>query len=451
MMSSEKKDPNCYLSGLMFPALACFIAAQVFFSASCGKEKEDSKEEMRRPAKTLVVQSTDESLVLSLPGKVRASRRIDLAFKVSGPLIALPVREGQRVKQGDILAQIDSRDFETDQAKIKSTISQARSRLKAMEAGARPEDLKMLESEVAAAKASFQEAELQYERYNTLYKDNNVSKSEFDRFKARWEVARARLNTALQNLEKGKKGARTEDVEAMRAQIRGLEAEERETQYSLDDTILKAPFSGVIAKKYVENFQDVPAKQPIVSLQDISRLEIIVNVPEVFMVQIKEGEMDAAAEFSAAPGKQYPLTSKEFSTEADPNTQTYRAVLEMPAPEGMEILPGMTATVRGTLRCSGSVKDSEFLVPICIIPGQTSIFQVPVNAVFAGEEEKSHVWVVDQNTMRVRKREVEVGGIQGQEIRILKGLEAGDKIVTAGVNYLQEGQKIRDLKGKTGD
>ena len=438
-------------SNLIFPALVCFIALDVVFFASCSKEKEKRAEEIVQPAKTLTIKPTNETLVLRFPGKVRASQRVDLSFKVSGPLIELSVREGQHVKKGDVLARIDPRDFETNQAKIKSAVSAAQAKLKAMKAGARPEDLKMLASEVSAAKAHFQETDLQYKRYTTLYEHKDVSKSEFDRFKAVWEVAGAQLNKAIQNLNKGKKGARKEDIEAMRAQIQGLQAQEETIQNALNDTALEAPFSGVIAKKFVENFQEVRAKQPIVSLQDISKIEILIHVSEVFMIQAEKDAVRAIAEFAAAPGKEYPLALKEFSTEADPITQTYRAVLEMSAPKGINILPGMTATVMGTLDCSGHGQGTEFLAPICKNPQGLSSFRIPINAIFAGGAEKNYVWVVDPNTMRVKKREVKIGGISGQNIHILGGIVSGVKIVTAGVNYLQEDQKIRELKGKIGD
>ncbi len=436
-MKLAKENLTFHLSRWDFPALACLIAVQVILTTSCGKEEEKVAEEVTRPAKIETVKPTEHVSVHRMPGKVRASQRVELAFKVSGPLIELPVQEGQQVQKGELLARINPRDFETNLAKIKSAINEARAKFQAMKAGARPEDLKMLESEFSAAEARFREAEGQYKRYVSLYERKNVSKAEYDRFKAAYDVARAQLNTARQNLEKGKRGARKEDIEAMRANIQGLEAQQEGIRNALNDTYLRAPFSGVIAKKFVENFQEVQAKQPIVSLQDISRIEILVDVPEVFMARAKKGAVNAVVEFAAAPGKQYELSFKELSMEADPNTQTYRAVLEMPAPEGINILPGMTATVSGTARMDESAQSSTFLLP--------------VNAIFADEAEKQYVWVVNPKTMRVKRREVKIGSVSGQGIRILGGLTAGEKIVTAGVHYLKDGLKVRELKRKLGE
>ena len=442
-----KMRGNCRLISVRIHyLLVCLVCLQWAFFISCAKEDENAPREIVKPAKIMTVNYAANIPMRRYPGKVRASQRVDLAFKVSGPLIELPVREGQEVKKGDILARINPRDFETNLTKIKSLIAETRARLKAMEAGARPEDLKMLESDVAAARAQFNEAEEQFKRYTSLYKQKNISKSEYDRFKAAHDVSKAQLNTAVQRLEKGRKGAREEDIEAMAAQIRGLNSQQKAIQHALEDTYLKAPFSGIIAKKFVENYQEVTQKQPIVSLQDISKIEILVDVPEVFVIQAKEDRLIAVAEFPAAPGTEYPLRLKEFSSEADPNTQTYRAVLETPAPERINILPGMTATVKGTLTCTGILPNAEFLVPLCEDPTDLSSFSVPISAAFSDQSKNSYVWVVDPETMRVKRRQVKIGAISGENIRILDGLSVGEMIVTAGVHHLREGQKIRQIK-----
>jgi multidrug resistance efflux pump len=252
------------------------------FVVGCGKEEEKKpKKIVARPVKILTLTPSATTSQRRFPGRVRASQRVDLAFKVAGPLIELPIEEGQDVKKTQLIARIDPRDFQTDLAKIKSDVSRARARLKAMQVGARPEDLRILEAEVASAKARRLNAEQQYKRYRELYIRKQVSKADFDQYTSERDVARANLNTAIQNLEKGKTGARKEDIDAMKARIRGLEAKRKRLQDSLNDTYLKAPFSGVIAKRYVENFEEVRAKQAIVSLQDISRIEVLVDVPEM--------------------------------------------------------------------------------------------------------------------------------------------------------------------------
>lgn len=432
-MKLSKKIRKIHSSWWTFPALICLTVVLTVLVTSCGKEEDQATKEVVRPVKTMTITPSGDVSARTYPGRVRASQRVDLAFQVSGPLIKLTVEEGQQVKKGQLLARIDPRDFETDLAKINSDIGRARANLEAMQVGARPEDIKILEAEIEAAKARLLNAEHQYKRYRDLYIRKQVSKADFDLHKSERDIAKANLNTTIQNLEKGKAGARKEDIEAMQATIRGLEAKRKRSQDALDDTYLQAPFSGVIAKRYVENFEEVKAKQSIVSLDDISHVEILVDVPEIVVATIKgKRSMVALAEFAAAPGKQYPLSLKEFSTRADPRTQTYQVTLQMRQPEGINILPGMTASV-----VQHRPKEED----------DTGRFVIPAIAVFADEAGNSHAWVVDRDTMTVHRRKVTTGELTGTDsIQILDGLQSDEMIAISGVSRLREGMKVRHLE-----
>ena len=318
---------------LVFSGMALTLA----FSLPACKKKEEAPREVVRPVKLMTVAAGGGEVRRTFPGKVRATKRVDLAFQVSG-----------------------------------------------------------------RAKAKALEAEQQYQRYRDLYIKKQVSKADFDKYKSQFDVAKA---------------------------------QQKEAEDALADTYLRAPFSGVIARRYVENFQDVKAKEPIVSLQDISQLELLVNIPEHLMAELRKGgEHDVIAEFATAPGREFPLKIKEYATEADPQTQTYQMVLEMPAPEGVNILPGMTANVTGR-----PPKDVEGAV-------EGGAMRIPAVAVFSDETGKSLVWVLNEEAMTVHARNISTGELIGADsMQILNGLEPGERIAVAGVKMLREGMKVRPL------
>ncbi|NOQ66952.1 MAG: efflux RND transporter periplasmic adaptor subunit [Desulfobacterales bacterium] len=364
---------SCPFFSLLFSALGTFAIFALAFSISgCGKKKEEVEvKEVIRPVKLLTIEGTSTGKEMKYPGRVRASERVDLAFQVAGPLIELPVKEGQSVKKGAIVARILPRDFET---------------------------------EITKAKARALDAEQQFQRYRDLYVKKQVSKADFDKYKSQADIAKA-----LQ----------------------------KETEDSLSDTYLRAPFTGVIAKRYVENFEDVQAKQPIVSIQDISEIEVLVDVPESVMATLKQGgKKIAVAQFAAAPGKEYPLTLKEYSTEADPRTQTYQVTLLMTQPEDITVLPGMTANVVSTTKSEQA---------------EVSSITIPAAAVFADEAGNSQVWIVNREIMTVNSRQVETGSLIGaSDISITSGLEPGESIAVTGVTQLRENMKVRDLAEQEG-
>ena len=344
---------------LLAPAAAVAIICH-----GCGNKEEPAPKEIVRPVKVMTVQGSGGGVNLTYPGKTRANRRVDLSFKVPGPLVELPVEEGREIKKGQLLARILPRDFKInlDEAKARSV-----------------------------------NAERQYDRYKELYVRKQVSKAEFDRFKASRDVAAAQLEDA---------------------------------RNALKDTYLKAPFDGIVAKRYVENFEEVQAKQPIVFLQDLSKIEVLVDAPETVMATLRRGEkIEATATFAAAPDKKFPLELKEYSTEADPQTQTYQVVLVMDRPEGINLLPGMTATVSGQ---QATTLDSA------------SRILIPAIAVLEDPQEKAFVWVLKKEDMTVHKTAVAVGEITGaDDILVIDGLSGGEQIVTSGVTKLSEGMKVR--------
>ena len=408
------------------------IAALSFIG--CGKKKQEAPKEVVRPVKTAVVNAGIGPGGLALPGKVRASKRVNLAFqKLGGRLTQLSIagREGQEVQKGELLARIDPRDYEVALRDAEARLARAQATLKAMRQ-ARPEDIRRLTANMEKAKAALQLAQAEYDRILRIQAQDAgaVSQGMIDRAVERVQRSDANLRTAQEELRVGKIGARPEEIQAKEAEIRSLAAAVDAAKDQLSYTYLKAPFAGIIAKRYVDNYQEVQPKQPIVSLQDISQVEILVDLPENLMALSKENSgMKITAEFPTLPGKKFPLTVKEIATDADPATQTYQVVLQMPQPEEIRVLPGMTATVTATL------------------PGEKATegdILIPAIAVMGDPEGKDYVWVVDPKEMTVRKRDVRVGRIVGSaDIKILEGLKGGETIVVAGVTKLQDGMKVR--------
>jgi RND family efflux transporter MFP subunit len=415
------------------------IAGFVALLAACEKEKEEkAAKEVVRPIKMMTVASSRDTLQRRFPGKVRAARQVDLAFQVDGPLIELPVDEGQRVKRGDLIARIDPRDFEVTLERAEGRLSNAEAQLKAMRQ-ARPEDIRRMEANLAKADAAVKLAQAEYDRIVRIKQADPgaVSQGMLDRATERKERAEAELRAAKEELGIGKVGARPEDIQAQEAQIKSLAAARDYAKLKLSYTYLRAPFNGVISRRYVDNFQEIRAKETIVSLDDVSSVEILVDVPELIVATFTEGgETRAVAEFAAAPGKQYPLTTKERASRADPKTQTYQVVFRMPQPDDLNVLPGMTATVAGSARMQEETKE---------------IFIVPAIAVVADAAANPNVWVVDKESLKVHRRPVRTGELTGTDsIKISDGLKSGETIAISGISRLREGMQVSDLSKMEG-
>jgi len=338
-----------------------------------------------RPVKTLVVPAPSASTGIELPGRLRAARPIDLAFEqVSGRIVELPIarREGQKVLKGELLAQIDPKDFQTALRDAEDNLREAYSVLDLAQAeGERMEKMKGINPDL-------------------------VSTSMLERTRRKLDQAEAHRNSLETAVEKA------EDL--------------------LEKTSLRAPFDGTVTRHLVDNRQAVQAGEPILSLQDTSHLEVLVNAPAYLMAAEQNPGADsisATARFPSAPDATFPLTLKAATSTGDQDAGTYRLVLEMPKPKAID-LPDDTS---GTVSIIGKG------------PGMhTSPVLIPAVAVVTDPDGKDYVWQVDEAELRVHRRDVRIGRLAGSdEIQVLNGLAGGERIVVAGATQLVENQRVR--------
>ena len=346
--------------------------------------------EVVRPVRTIRLQGGGSAFTRRYFGTVQGGRRADLSFRVSGTLRRINVDKGASVRRGALLATLDPRDFNT-------RISQAQSAL-------------------AQAEAQHKNAQADFKRYENLYKQKVIARAQYDTYKTQVDVTQSAVASAQAAL----KSARD----------------------ALKDTELRAPFDGVIADRMAENFQDIAATQTIFSLQDLNTLEIVFNIPDndVLIAPIPDvrnlrdlknqaDQFTINAAFDAIPDRTFPLTIKEIAAQATA-ANTYPVTAVMPKQDDIRILPGMSVTVAVDFAGDGREPDDE------------AKFAVPSTAILS-EGGSNYVWrfAVGQ----VSRVPVKVGQMRNDGTIEIEGetLSGGDVIVTAGVYFLHEGQRVR--------
>ena len=336
-----------------------------------------------RPAKAIRVSNELKLGEDWFPGRAKAHQEVDLSFRVSGPIISRPINVGSQVKQGDLIARIDPRDFQVN--------------------------LRNMQGRLDRAKAAVTRARSDYRRIARIMKQDPGAASQ----------------TMLDQTR--------EAFDAAKAELRSLEAGVDTAKDQLKYTYLRAPFDGTIVATYAESFEDVRAKQRIARLLDTSRIEMIVNIPEN-RIHLAPHVKNIVVKFDAFPDEVVPATIYEIGTEASATTRTFPVTIIMNQPDSFEILPGMAGKTTGEARPPNAVRGQEG-------------FTVPVSAVFAPEDlEKTYVWVIQEETMTVQRREVTTGLLVNHGIVITEGLNVDELVVTAGVHSLQEGQAVTLLE-----
>jgi RND family efflux transporter MFP subunit len=268
-----------------------------------------------------------------------------------------------------------------------------------------PEDFQLQYDE---RKARFELAESQLERVQKLFDRSIASQSELDQALANKQVAESALKIAKTNL---------------------------------DNSELRAPFAGTVAKVFVKNFENIQAKQNILRLETRDLMDVVIQVPEKLIARIdKDVEYQPDVVFDGYPNKSYKLSVKEFDTQADPITLTYKVVFSLPVPKDFNLLEGMTGRVDIDLSKITNSQSPYTLLPV------EAVFSEPTEP----ESNNSYVWIYDEESGLVQKQAVEVGQLHRDSIEVLSGIKAGQKIVAAGVNFLEEGMKVRPWQKERG-
>jgi RND family efflux transporter MFP subunit len=378
----------------------------------------------------MVVTAGGEAHVRTFPGKIDSSKRVELAFQVPGLLVKVPVKEGQKVTKGEIIAQLRQDEFQARLKALQGQLDQARAALRALQSGERPEQIQRLDAQVRAAESRMVNARTEFDRNTRLIRSGAVAREELQRSETAYRVAREEFQAARQSREKGTT-ARAEDIDAQEALVRGLEGQVVEANIHLQDSTLHAPYDGVIAQRFVEQGQNIRANAPVVKFQDVDEIDVAVDVPETVMAaDLRSADIvEMVAEFSGAPGLQFPVEIREVAQRADPVTQTFRVRAAMRAPPDVSLLPGMTARVTITYR-RASILGSRTLVPVAAVLKDSTGEQV--------------AWVIGPEGT-VTRRPVKLGEATGGQIEVVEGLQPGDRIAVAGVTFLRDGMRVRDL------
>ncbi len=341
---------------------------------SCDSKKDITvkKEQIAKNVKLYTVTKQLSSFKRLYPCVMYGSKRVKLAFQVSGELKTLNVRRGEKIKKGFLIATLDSRKKKND---------------------------------LDAAIAQLTQREKNYNRQKALTEKKVVSKSYFEEAKRNYEIAKARFNNAKKIYE---------------------------------DTFLKAPFTGVVTELYVENYQYINAKEAILFLQDVETLEARIDLPESDVARTDstltaeeiQKKYKPMITFAVYKDKTFPLTIKEFEVQGDLQTQTFRATFLFNKPANYSLYPGMTAwiTLNGI-----SFEDDKL----------KGYYAVPVEAVIEKKIGQKAVWIVNKD-MTVTFKEITTGMLSGNKI-FIKGVKAGDILVASGANYINSGDKVKEL------
>ena len=365
----------------ILPALMLFMTS--LSMSGCSKEKHPEKVEKAAAVVTgatlETVKSSATPELLEVAGSVRARTSAVVSTRIPGSISVLRVREGDRVKKGQLLAQLDARENQATAAVATAGIDEAS---------------RALDEALSRKKL----ADATYDRFHNLFKEQAVSRQEFDVRQAEKEMAASGVARAESRVRQAREGARAAVAIS-------------------DYTKIIAPISGIIASKQADLGASVFPGQPLMTIEDEGSYQLELALPENIANKVKPGTAVQVVIDSA--GSSFATRISEVVPTADPASRTFNARIALN-------LKGIKSGMFGR----GSI-DAGTTVNLVTLPQKAVVERGAL----------TFVWSVDKENI-ARMRIVKVGRIYGERVEILSGLSEGDRVVVTGVEKVSEGAKV---------
>lgn len=419
---------------------------------------------------TVPVEAKSVTVRITASGKVQPIQSVNISPKSSGLLADLNVEQGDKVKKGQIIARMDNSEIKMRIIQYKANLEQAKAQLAESLAGSRPEEIaqgkarvaqaqaqlaiiregnrlqeiQQAQAQVDSAKAAVELTESRLKRYQDLAKNGAISQDSLEQYisenrkaKANLEEAKKRLsllkignrnqdiqkqqaivNQEKEALRKLENGNRPEEITRLKAAVASAEAQLKQQQVQLEDTIIRAPFAGIITQRYatVGGFvspavsASSSASATSTSIVALAKgLEVLANVPEVDISQIKQGQ------------------KVEITVDAYPD-EIFHGQVRLIAPEAVVEQNVTSFQVRVTVN-----KGSEKLRSGMNVSEVTFIGNNIQNALLIPQElivtrkGKTGVWLLGEKN-QPEFNLVKIGANIDNEVQVLDGLKAGDRI-----------------------
>ena len=389
----------------------------VFFVIGCGRREEGIAEKPAtiHGAKIETIRLSPVEEEYEAVGTVRSKTTSILSSKTVGSILAVHVREGDRVKIGQLLIEIDDRDSRSQLQKAEAGLREVREGLEEIE-----QNIHGAEAARGAAEAGRALALATFNRYKGLLEQKSVSQQEFDEVQAKMKIAEAEADRAGRMLQ-----ALVAKKSQVLAKMEQAKADITRAQIYVGYGRITSPINGVVVSKQAEIGLLAAPGVPLMTLEDNSLYRLEVSVGDSMLKQIRLGAPSRVS-IDAIGLKEFSGRVTEIVPASDPGSRSSTVKIDLSDVKGSS---GSRAVLR-----SGLYGRARF--PI----GERQILKVPLKAILQRGQLVS-VFVVDSSQL-LHLRLIKTGKQYGDQLEVLSGLNDGDRIVVEGIERVREGDRV---------
>lgn len=414
---------------------AMMAIAALFAFTGCG-ENAESKDQAGKPRVTIAPQRTPVAVeevqlgtissVATATGTITAYKESKIGPRISGRCERISVQEGDHIKEGQVLAQLDRSSLIIARNQVQAALATAKATLNKVLAGTRRELIQQAEADFTSAKANLEWAHKEFARNEALYHRHVVSQKALDSIKMQLQVAEAQYKKAEEYLVMAKRGSTKEDIEVARAQVAQAEVALKMAEQNLEDSVILAPFAGVVVQRFKNEGEYITSTPdtPIIYIADIHKVKVEVDIPEDKIQDLCLGQR-GEIRVDGYPDELFQGQVSLIRPLINSQTRTFTVKLEVPNPD-CRLKPGMYARVKIIL---------------------TEKKGVPIISRDAVLKRDGVSYVMVANNMRAKEQRINTGLAQANRVEVLEGVSPGDLVIVSGHQGLKPGMPVKITGG----
>jgi len=434
LLSLVKRHPSRDRQGAVYANLRLSLvplalALLALALISCGGEKTAKEGAGAAPATPVQVATAEQGRIertVAADAILFPINQANLTPKVSAPVKRFLVNRGDRVHQGELLAELENRDLIASANENKALVDQAEAQYRITLGGTMPEDLTKARTDVESARQALEADKRVYENRVALVREGALAQKLADDAKVALVQAQSLFDTAQRHLESLQTVSRQEQIKSVQSQVDAAKARYMNAEAQVQYTEIRSTIDGIVADRPSYVGEMATAGSPLISIIDPSRIVARVNVPSQDAGLVKVGSPASIT----GPDGEIPAKVSVVSPAVDPNSTTVEVWVQAVNKEG-KLKPGTTTRVSIV----------EQVIPNAII--------IPDTALLSSDEGENIVMVVGSDSI-AHERKVEVGVRQGDKLQINEGLKPGERVVTVGGIGLEDKAKVKVESGQDG-
>jgi len=397
------------------------IAAAVL---ACGCKKEE-KAESEAPAPVQVTGVTQEPIRRIVAGDavLFPVGQSSVMPNITKPVVKFYVNRGDHVKEGQLVATLESHDLKAAVDNVKAQVNQANLNVHSTELATVPEAVVKAQADVQSDTEQLDAARKLLDSQQKLFQEGALAGRRVDEARVQYASAKAQLEGATEHLRALQSVSKEDQIKTAQAQLQSAQAQLAQAEAQLNYAEIRSPRTGVVADRPVYEGEMAVTGTPLLTVLDISKVVARVNIPQNQIASVKVGQ---TAEITPADGGDT-VEGKVtvVSPATDPASTTAQVWVQCDNP-GEKLKPGASVHVK---------------IITELVKNATT---VPSSAILPGEEGGTAVLVIDSSSI-AHKHVVSTGIREGDKVQILNGVRPGDEVVVVGGLGVDDKAKVRKV------